>query len=205
MAIYKIPTGLVPEAPNAVNYVANKGVVFFDSTGVLRLGDGRTPGGAILTGGSSGTGAISVKSKSASSGIISNTVTNVTSLNFDTDSGFAVTDLGNGAVLVAMNSTFKYWQVDGQPGLTAEGLDTVNFIPGPGISIVATTSGTNKSIKFISSSTTIATKNSLGGIIIGDNLTITTSGVLSAVIGNIDGGVPNSVYGGLTAIDGGGI
>jgi len=204
MSIYKIPTGLVPGASSATTYLAGDGVVFFGSNGVLRLGDGRTPGGRIISGGS-GNAAISVKTRSASSGTIFSTVTNVTGLNFDTDSGFAVTDLGNGDVLVAMNSTFKNWQVDGQPGLTAEGLDTVNFIPGSGISIVATTSGTNKSIKFISSSTTIATKNSLGGIIVGDNLTITTSGVLSAVIGNIDGGVPNSVYGGLTAIDGGGI
>jgi hypothetical protein len=202
MAIYKIPAGLVPAAPSAINYVAGDGVVFFDSTGILRLGDGRTPGGRIISGGAGGAGSISVKTRSASSGIVASTVTNVTGLNFDTDSGFAVTDLGNGDVLVAMNSTFKYWQIDGQPGLTAEGLDTVNFIPNPGMSIVATTSGTNKSIKF---GITTATSTKLGGIIIGNNLTITPNGVLSASIGNVDGGVPNSVYGGLTAIDGGGI
>jgi hypothetical protein len=201
MSIYKIPTGLVPGASSATTYLAGDGVVFFGSNGVLRLGDGRTPGGRIISGGS-GNAAISVKTRSASSGVISSTVTNVTGLNFDTDSGFAVTDLGNGDVLVAMNSTFKYWQVDGQPGLTAEGLDTVNFIPGSGISIAAVTSGTNKSIRF---GLVPATTTTLGGIIVGDNLTITTSGLLSAVIGNIDGGVPNSVYGGLTAIDGGGI
>lgn len=201
MSIYKIPTGLVPGASSATTYLAGDGVVFFGSNGVLRLGDGRTPGGRIISGGS-GNAAISVKTRSASSGVISSTVTNVTGLNFDTDSGFAVTDLGNGDVLVAMNSTFKYWQVDGQPGLTAEGLDTVNFIPGSGISIAAVTSGTNKSIRF---GLVPATTTTLGGIIVGNNLTITTSGLLSAVIGNIDGGVPNSVYGGLTAIDGGGI
>jgi len=201
MSIYKIPTGLVPGASSATTYLAGDGVVFFGSNGVLRLGDGRTPGGRIISGGS-GNAAISVKTRSASSGTIFSTVTNVTGLNFDTDSGFAVTDLGNGDVLVAMNSTFKYWQVDGQPGLTAEGLDTVNFIPRSGISIAAVTSGTNKSIRF---GLVPATTTTLGGIIVGDNLTITTSGLLSAVIGNIDGGVPNSVYGGLTAIDGGGI
>jgi hypothetical protein len=201
MSIYKIPTGLVPGASSATTYLAGDGVVFFGSNGVLRLGDGKTPGGRIISGGS-GNAAISVKTRSASSGTIFSTVTNVTGLNFDTDSGFAVTDLGNGDVLVAMNSTFKYWQVDGQPGLTAEGLDTVNFIPRSGISIAAVTSGTNKSIRF---GLVPATTTTLGGIIVGNNLTITTSGLLSAVIGNIDGGVPNSVYGGLTAIDGGGI
>jgi hypothetical protein len=49
-----------------------------------------------------------------------------------------------------MNSTFKYWQVNGVPGLTAEGLDTVDFITGPGMSIVTNTSGTHKSITFTS-------------------------------------------------------
>jgi len=201
MSIYKIPTGLVPGASSATTYLAGDGVVFFGSNGVLRLGDGKTPGGRIISGGS-GNAAISVKTRSASSGTIFSTVTNVTGLNFDTDSGFAVTDLGNGDVLVAMNSTFKNWQVDGQPGLTAEGLDTVNFIPESGISIAAVTSGTDKSIRF---GLVPATTTTLGGIIVGNNLTITTSGLLSAVIGNIDGGVPNSVYGGLTAIDGGSI
>jgi hypothetical protein len=117
MSIYKIPTGLVPGASSATTYLAGDGVVFFDSTGVLRLGDGRTPGGKILTAGGVSTGT-------------------------------------------------------GTSG-------TVNLIP--------------------------ATTTTLGGIIVGNNLTITTSGLLSAVIGNIDGGVPNSVYGGLTAIDGGSI
>ena len=35
-----------------------------------------------------------------------------------------------------MNSTFKYWEVNGVQQLTAVGLDTVNFIAGEGISIV---------------------------------------------------------------------
>ena len=40
---------------------------------------------------------------------ILNVVENVKAIRFDTDSGFAVTDLGNGAVQIALNSTFKYW------------------------------------------------------------------------------------------------
>jgi hypothetical protein len=141
MSIYKIPTGLVPEAPNAIAYVANKGVVFFDNTGILRLGDGRTPGGQILT-----------SSGSANS-----------------------SQLVNGTWTLALSTT---------------GSITINGLP--------FVSGNNYQLK-------PATTATLGGIIVGNNLTITTSGVLSAVIGNIDGGVPNSVYGGLTAIDGGSI
>jgi hypothetical protein len=78
----------------------------------------------------------------------SNTVTNITAIRFDTDSGFAVTDLGHGEVKIAMNSTFKYWEVDGQQTLIAQGLDHVRFIAGPGINITTNTTGTTKSIKF---------------------------------------------------------
>jgi hypothetical protein len=145
MSIYKIPTGLVPEAPSADHYVAGKGVVFFDSTGILRLGDGRTPGGRILS----------------SAGTSSYTATN---------------SLINGTWTFELSST---------------GSVLLNGIP------------------FVSGSSSYslnpATTTTLGGIIVGNNLAITTSGVLSAIIGNIDGGVPNSVYGGLPIIDGGGI
>jgi hypothetical protein len=50
-----------------------------------------------------------------------------------------------------------------------------------------------------------ASINVLGGVKIGDNLTITDGGVLNASAGNTDGGTPQSVYGGINAIDGGGI
>ncbi len=66
---------------------------------------------------------------------ISNQITNVKAIRFDTDSGFAVSDLGDGAVQIALNSTFKYWEVDGQDTLEAEGLDTVKIIAGVGIAI----------------------------------------------------------------------
>jgi hypothetical protein len=83
--------------------------------------------------------------------VVSNIINNVTALRFDTDSGFSLTDLGSGAVQVAMNSTFKYWEVAGQSTLVAEGLDHVTFIAGTGMTI-ATNTGTNpKSITFSSS------------------------------------------------------
>lgn len=86
-----------------------------------------------------------------SSTAISNIINNVTAMRFDTESGFSLTDLGSGAVEVAMNSTFKYWEVAGQSTLVAEGLDHVTFIAGTGMTI-ATNTGTNpKSITFSSS------------------------------------------------------
>ena len=61
---------------------------------------------------------------------------NINVLQFDEDSGFDVTQPSPGVAKVAMNSTFKYWEVNGVQQLTAVGLDTVNFIAGEGISIV---------------------------------------------------------------------
>jgi len=87
--------------------------------------------------------------------ITSSTVTgiinDITTMRFDTESGFSLTDLGSGAVKVGMNSTFKYWEVNGQSTLVAEGLDRIQFIAGTGMTI-ATNTGTNpKSITFSSS------------------------------------------------------
>lgn len=66
------------------------------------------------------------------SGTYTNTVNNITHLNFDTESAFSVTDQGSGAVLIGMNSTFKYIDIAGQPSLTAVGLDTLTFVASTG-------------------------------------------------------------------------
>lgn len=76
-----------------------------------------------------------------SSNTVSNAVTNITAIRFDTDSGFDVTNLGGGAVKVGMNSTFKTWKVDGQQDLVATGLDTIKFIAGSGILLETDPSG----------------------------------------------------------------
>lgn len=72
--------------------------------------------------------------------LISNT-TDVTAIRFDTDSGFDVVDLGSGIVKVQMNSTFKTWKSAGEQDLVATGLDTVEFIAGPGIDIALNPNG----------------------------------------------------------------
>jgi len=81
---------------------------------------------------------------------VTNTLSNITTLRFDTDSGFDLTNLGGGAVKVGMNSTFKTWKVDGQSDLVATGLDTVEFIAGPGVSIATNPTANPKSITFSS-------------------------------------------------------
>lgn len=63
--------------------------------------------------------------------------TNITTIQFDEDSGFDVLNPSTGTATIKLNSTFKYWEIDGQPGLIANGLDTVNFLTGSGINLVA--------------------------------------------------------------------
>jgi hypothetical protein len=67
--------------------------------------------------------------------VVANEVENVTTIRFDSDSGFDVVDLGNGEIKIQMNSTFKTWKVAGESDLVASGLDTVEFVAGPGITI----------------------------------------------------------------------
>lgn len=67
--------------------------------------------------------------------VVSNEIDNVTTIRFDSDSGFDVVDLGNGEIKIQMNSTFKTWKVAGESDLVADGLDTVEFVAGPGITI----------------------------------------------------------------------
>lgn len=90
---------------------------------------------STLSGGGGG-GSITV-SKVSAGGAYSNEVFDVTGLRFDQDSGFDVVDLGGGDVKIQMNSTFKYWNINGVSALTAEGLDTLNLIPESGLQIVS--------------------------------------------------------------------
>ncbi len=75
---------------------------------------------------------------------------NINRLGFDTGSGFDVTDLGSGLTKIAMNSTFKCWEVNGSSGLIACGLDTVNFVAGPGMTIAANNSASPKTLTLCS-------------------------------------------------------
>lgn len=79
---------------------------------------------------------------------VSSPLTNITAIRFDTDSGFDITDLGSGAVKVGMNSTFKYWRVDGQSDLVAIGLDTIRLVAGSGLAITTNPLSDPKSITF---------------------------------------------------------
>jgi hypothetical protein len=80
--------------------------------------------------------------------VLSNISTQVTSIRFDRDTGFSVTELNPGNVKVSLGSSFKTWHVPGQADLVAAAEDEVTFF-GNGIDI--TTNPTfPKAITFIS-------------------------------------------------------
>jgi hypothetical protein len=88
---------------------------------------------------------ITVREIYATNANIVNSFANINTLQFDTESGMAVVDESNNTVTIKLNSTFKYWNINGSPGLEAFGLDTVNFIPLGGLEITANNSNTPKS------------------------------------------------------------
>jgi hypothetical protein len=77
---------------------------------------------------------------------LTNTVTNVTAIRFDKDTGFSVTDLGAGEVKISLGSSFKTWKVAGQSSLVAFAEDTVEFIAGDGVTLTTNPNTPNKSL-----------------------------------------------------------
>ena len=138
-----------------------------------------------------------------SSNVYTNIVNNVCKLGFDTDSGFEVTDLGSGLAKIGMNSTFKYWEVNGSSGLVACGLDTVNFVAGSGVTITSNNSAVPKTLTISAAgSSGVASLNSLTGALTlsaGTNTAIGVSGNTLTLCNTYTGvtGI-NSLVGGVT-------
>ena len=80
--------------------------------------------------------------------------TAVTTLRFDSDSGFAVVAGPNGTTEahISLNSTFKTWVVPGQTSLVAEGEDTINLTTSNGISLTTSVVGATKTLNIGSTS-----------------------------------------------------
>lgn len=99
-----------------------------------------------------GAAPLTVSEIDATNSIVAGTsVASVINLAFDQDSGFDITDLGNGTVKVGMNSTFKFWEVDGEDTLVANGLDHIEIAAGNGITL--TTDVTNSPYQKLTIST----------------------------------------------------
>jgi hypothetical protein len=150
-----------------------------ESLGVINaVGGVRFPDGSIQ---SAATTKMEV-SYITSSTTVTGRITDVDTLRFDTESGFTLIDLGAGAVEVAMNSTFKYWDVDGQDSLIAEGLDRVRFVAGNNM-IIETNTGTNpKSITFSVS----GNASGIGNLLVNSTTLYANTSSRSVVLSNID-------------------
>ena len=146
-------------------------------------------------------------------GNISNAISNVSALRFDTTTGFSVTDIGNNSALISLGSSFKTWEVAGQANLVAVGEDVVEFVAGNGISITTNALSTPQQIKFtatygngnvttllsnLGSNVVSTTGNITGGNILTSGLISATSTIISAA--NITGG--NVLTGGQVSATG---
>lgn len=121
------------------------------------------------------------------SGTISNVIHDISTIRFDRNSGFQLTDLGHGAVEVGMNSTFKYWEVDGQQTLIAEGLDYVRFEAGNGVEITTDPNAPVKTITFNISGITVTTSTiDLGKLTVDQSTIYSSTSSLGAALANTD-------------------
>ena len=93
-------------------------------------------------GGGGGT-ALTVKESQGNGGTENLSVDNVNTIIFDNNTGFNVTDNGDGEVFVNLGSSFSPWYIDGQDDLIPNGEESIEIIAGPGIAITtkATASG----------------------------------------------------------------
>lgn len=83
-------------------------------------------------------------------------VANVTTIGFDSTSGFNITEMDDGVVKISLGSSWKTWLVDGQDPLIAQGEDTITFVAGSNMTIA--TDATAKTITFNSTGGGIPTR-----------------------------------------------
>ena len=79
--------------------------------------------------------ALTVKQTQGNGGTEDVSVSNVSTIIFDANTGFNVTDNGSGEVFVDLGSTFAPWYVDGEDTLHPDGEEPIEFIAGNGITI----------------------------------------------------------------------
>ena len=117
-------------------------------SGAIYNGGGGGEGGGSFDGFEISERAYALGDPIANAGPKQNLLTGVTSLAFNTESGFGVTDLGNNEALISMSSTFNPWHVDGEETLDATGEEPVEFVAGPGVTITTDATTTPKQIKW---------------------------------------------------------
>lgn len=107
MPIQKIKSGRIITV-QANTYVGEKGIIFYDEdTPVLRLSDGNTPGGIIISGGSSTGTSNLIVSLVNNNNTITNTYSGIGTIRFNKDTGFTITSPTSDSI------TVKLLKVDG--------------------------------------------------------------------------------------------
>jgi uncharacterized membrane protein len=108
------------------------------------------PPGEDGSGGTGGSLTVQQRNRDDMSAAPTGIVSNVSTLSFDTDSGFEVQDLGNGSLeaFIKLNSTFNPWHVQGQTTLDATGEEPVEFVEGSGMRITTDATSDPKRIIF---------------------------------------------------------
>lgn len=144
--------------------------------------------------------AITVREVYSSNQNVVNSFANINTIQFDTESGMAVVNESNSTVTIKLNSTFKYWNINGSPGLEAFGLDTVNFIPLDGLSISANNTNTPKSFiisapglvsGIANAANTVSISANSGGTLSAKKLNFINSSTILVNVANSTGGNAN--------------
>ena len=142
--------------------------------------------GATGQRGATGVTSVTVRSIFTNNNAVKVNVPGVSVIEFDDDSGFDVENRGSGNVRIAMNSTFKYWEVAGSDQLVATGLDHITINSGNGIVITSNASDAPyQSITFSTVDNPIIVANVVPvGQKTGDMWFDSDDGILSIYLGN---------------------
>lgn len=134
---------------------------------------------------------LTIQERAGVGGAITNPATSITTLSFNPNNGFSVTDLGAGEALVELGSSFAPWHVAGQDSLTPTGEEPLEVIAGTGIVITTNNASTPKSITFTSTGGGVSTLDGLTDVnvsnaVTGDLISATQVVPTESVILNFD-------------------
>ena len=115
----------------------------------------------------------------ANGNVLSNTVSNVENIWFDSTTGFSVTSIAGNTALISLGSSFKTWEVAGQANLVAVGEDTVEFVAGNNIVITTNANAIPQQIEFAVSSNITATSVSVTGNVTANIFNLANAGNLT--------------------------
>ena len=186
MTIQKIRSSRVTTVVADI-FVGERGMIFYnESIGDLRVSDGQTPGGIPILVGGSGPANLPIATATILGGVkIGGNIT-----------------ITNGVISVAAPFSGNYNVLTNKPTIPTDInqlTDNSNLLVNTNVPLIIKSAGTTltthtSSINFTGTGVTSS--------VVGNDVTVTVQNVSTY---NLDGGYPFSVYGGITAIDGGAV